>query len=88
MPEIVLYFTADWAPDPCSEYRPRVMEAASVLGLVVREVEVDREQDVARRHAVLSIPAVALDADDVAINGARSTEDLVELLTARLDRGR
>jgi thioredoxin-like negative regulator of GroEL len=88
MPEVILYFTSDWASAPCSEYRPHVMEAASLLGLVVRVVDSDREQDLARRHNVLNIPAVALDADDVAVIGVRSTEDLVELLTARLDRER
>jgi hypothetical protein len=77
----LLHFTASWAEPICAEHRQQVAQAATELGLAVREVDIDQEPDLVREYHIQNVPAVAITGDTGSvILGARPSGELVRLL--------
>ncbi len=85
----LVHFVASWAEAICGPHRLEVAEAARVLGANVLECDVDQDQDLARRHVVMSVPSVAVlgDTSVTAVPGARPAGDLVRLLGGAVASG-
>lgn len=77
----LLHFTASWAEPICADHRHQVAQAATELGLAVREVDIDQEPDLVREYHIQNVPAVAITGDTGSvILGARPSGELVRLL--------
>jgi thioredoxin len=79
----VLYFTADWC-GPCKKVRPVVEELNRDQSYAKFQViDVDSEQELARKFEVKSIPTFIFIRDGIEINrltGAQTREKLLETL--------
>jgi thioredoxin len=79
----VLYFTADWC-GPCKKVRPIVEELNRDQSYAKFQViDVDSEQELARKFEVKSIPTFIFIRDGIEINrltGAQTKEKLLEML--------
>jgi thioredoxin 1 len=79
----VLYFTADWC-GPCKKVRPVVEELNRDQSYAKFQViDVDSEQELARKFEVKSIPTFIFIRDGIEINrltGAQTREKLLEML--------
>jgi hypothetical protein len=82
----LLHLTADLAVRICEPHRAEVAAAAEVLGLVVREVDVEAEPDCARAYEVLNVPVAAIEEqrDRPPLVGARGRQALIDGLRDRL----
>jgi thioredoxin len=79
----ILYFTADWC-GPCKKVRPIVEELNRDQSYAKFQViDVDSEQELARKFEVKSIPTFIFIRDGIEINrltGAQTREKLLEML--------
>ena len=79
----ILYFTADWC-GPCKKVRPIVDELNRDQSYAKFQViDVDSEQELARKFEVKSIPTFIFIKDGTEINrltGAQTREKLLEML--------
>ena len=79
----ILYFTADWC-GPCKKVRPIVEELNRDQSYAKFQViDVDSEQELARKFEVKSIPTFIFIKDGIEINrltGAQTREKLLEML--------
>jgi len=79
----VWLFTAKWC-EPCKQFKPVLIEALkSFNGLKYREIDIDKEKEVAEKYGISSVPTLVFFNDDEPVDilvGARSYKPLVNWL--------
>jgi thioredoxin 1 len=78
----ILKFTARWCP-PCQQMAPIVKAASEKTGVLVTEIDIDKEKDAPTKHNIRGIPTLILLKDGKEVErivGVKSEDELVKII--------